>query len=42
MRIFTQDEGRVAEEANLVKYAEEVMALKRQALQEIGGVKVSE
>ncbi|CAG9862601.1 unnamed protein product [Phyllotreta striolata] len=42
IRIFTKDDSRVTDEVNLVKFAEDVMALKRQALQEIGGVKVSD
>ncbi|KAJ8959902.1 hypothetical protein NQ318_011639 [Aromia moschata] len=42
VRIFTQDESRVADEANLTKFNEEVNALKQQSLKEIGGVKVSD
>ncbi|XP_018568401.1 phospholipase A-2-activating protein [Anoplophora glabripennis] len=42
IRIFTQNEERVADEATLTKFNEEVNALKRQNLQEIGGVKVSD
>ncbi|XP_023012840.1 phospholipase A2 activator protein [Leptinotarsa decemlineata] len=42
IRVFTQEEGRVTDEVNLVKFNEEVNALKQQALQEIGGVKVSD
>lgn len=42
IRIFTQNEERIADEATLTKFNEEVNALKRQTLQEIGGVKVSE
>ncbi|KAG5881794.1 hypothetical protein JTB14_037091 [Gonioctena quinquepunctata] len=42
IRVFTQDEGRIADEVNLLKFEEEVNALKQQALQEIGGVKVSD
>ncbi|XP_056634387.1 phospholipase A-2-activating protein [Diorhabda sublineata] len=42
IRIFTLDESRVVDETNLLKFTEEVNALKKQALQEIGGVKVSD
>ncbi|CAG9833993.1 unnamed protein product [Diabrotica balteata] len=42
VRIFTKDDSRVADEVNLTKFTEEVNALKRQAVQEIGGVKVSD
>lgn len=42
VRIFTRDEGRYADEATLTKFAEEVAALERQSVQEIGGVKVSD
>ncbi|CAG9765638.1 unnamed protein product [Ceutorhynchus assimilis] len=42
VRIFTRDESRYAEESALIKFAEEVEALQRQSVQEIGGVKVSD
>ncbi|KAJ8972552.1 hypothetical protein NQ314_000139 [Rhamnusium bicolor] len=42
IRVFTQDESRVADELSLTKFNEEVNALKMQSLQEIGGVKVSD
>ncbi|VEN56039.1 unnamed protein product, partial [Callosobruchus maculatus] len=42
VRIFTQNEGRVANEVTLKRFEEESNALKNQALQEIGGYKVSD
>lgn len=42
VRVFTQEESRYADEAALTKFAEEVQALERQSMQEIGGVKVSD
>ncbi|CAH1156011.1 unnamed protein product [Phaedon cochleariae] len=42
VRVFTQDESRVTVEAELTRFSEEVNALKQTAVQEIGGVKVSD
>ncbi|XP_050305466.1 phospholipase A-2-activating protein [Anthonomus grandis grandis] len=42
VRVFTRDESRYADEMALTKFAEEVEALERQSMQEIGGVKVSD
>lgn len=42
VRIFTQDENRVADEQTLTKFNEEVNAILQQSLQQIGGYKVSE
>lgn len=42
VRIFTQDENRYADQLTLNQFDEEVEALNRQSLQEIGGYKVSE
>lgn len=42
VRVFTRDESRYADEALLTKFKEEVEALERQSVQEIGGVKVSD
>lgn len=42
VRVFTRDESRYADEALLTQFKEEVEALDRQSVQEIGGVKVSD
>ncbi|CAH0554986.1 unnamed protein product [Brassicogethes aeneus] len=42
VRIFTQNEDRMAEESALTKFNEEVLALTQQSTQEIGGVKVTD
>ncbi|XP_045474731.1 phospholipase A-2-activating protein [Harmonia axyridis] len=42
VRIFTQDEGRIADAFTLSKYEEEVAALTVQNSQELGGYKVSD
>ncbi|KAL3270153.1 hypothetical protein HHI36_009211 [Cryptolaemus montrouzieri] len=42
IRIFTQEESRIADPATLSKFEEEVSSLNAQNLQEIGGYKVSE
>ncbi|XP_066245153.1 phospholipase A-2-activating protein [Euwallacea similis] len=42
IRVFTRDKSRFADEGALTKFTEDVAALERQSLQEIGGVKVSD
>lgn len=42
VRVFTQDESRIAEDEIITRFDEEVKALSLQSTQEIGGVKVSD
>ncbi|KAF5295352.1 hypothetical protein FQR65_LT01542 [Abscondita terminalis] len=42
VRIFTQDETRIADESLLKAFEEEVLALTKQSMQEIGGYKISD